>query len=226
MILYDGPSVLDQKPILVIATFNSKNPKLKNTVQVWIIRKDIAPLMATKTGDDYSICGNCPQRRYNDGGCYVNIGQAPQSIFRAYERGSYEDWSHCPDQWEHSPLAGQKIRFGAYGDPAAAPSWVWQHLAHLASAHTGYTHQMKHSNFDPEILDYCMASTESPKQSRDSVRHFRVRPQGSPLLAGEIDCPQECTACMLCDGSSDTTRPSVSIEAHGSLHKRIKMVAA
>ncbi len=55
-------------------------------------------------------------------------------------------------------------------------------------------------------------------------RTFRVRPEGSPLLPGEIDCPAvtrgvSCADCKLCFGAHPSA-PSVSIEAHGGAVQR------
>ena len=61
-IIYKGPSLIDGKPIVVIATFTNRNTKTGQVVQTYILREDINPLEASKTGADYSICGNCPMR--------------------------------------------------------------------------------------------------------------------------------------------------------------------
>ncbi len=55
LIVYDGPSIIDGKPIVVILTGldqSSENAKTGNLVQSFIIRSDIAPTDALKTGDD------------------------------------------------------------------------------------------------------------------------------------------------------------------------------
>ena len=59
-ILYDGPSVLDGQPIVVIATMETSNRKTGQMVQTWIIRSDISPTDAAKIGLDSSVCGHCP----------------------------------------------------------------------------------------------------------------------------------------------------------------------
>ena len=62
-VIYDGASLLDGKRIVAIAlTGNSKNTKTGAMVQTYIIRPDINPLEANKTGEDYSICGTCPHK--------------------------------------------------------------------------------------------------------------------------------------------------------------------
>jgi len=61
-IIYKGPSLLDGKPIVVIATFSNRNTKTGAVVQTYILRSDINPLEASKTGEDFSICGDCTMR--------------------------------------------------------------------------------------------------------------------------------------------------------------------
>ena len=64
-ILYRGPSAIDGKPIMVIATGfanKSSNGKTGDMIQTWIIREDIAPNEAIKSGEDESICGQCIHR--------------------------------------------------------------------------------------------------------------------------------------------------------------------
>ena len=58
-IAYEGPSEIDGAPIVVIVNKidGSKNAKTGALVQTFIIRSDIAPTDALKTGADYSICG-------------------------------------------------------------------------------------------------------------------------------------------------------------------------
>ena len=93
-ILYDGPSVLDGSPIVCIATLSTSNRKTGAMIQTWILRADKDPVTASKLGDDVSICGNCPLRHHTGGACYVNIGQAPRSIFDGFIRGIYEPFDY------------------------------------------------------------------------------------------------------------------------------------
>ena len=69
MIIYQGPSLIDGKPIIAIATLNSRNGKTGEMIQTWIMRSDIEPHKAIKTGEDSSVCGDCPHRPENDGSC-------------------------------------------------------------------------------------------------------------------------------------------------------------
>ena len=118
VVLWEGVSKLDGKsPLVCIATFKTSNEKTGSMVQTWIIRSDINPVEASKQSIDDATCGSCIHRHSLDGSCYVNIGQAPNAVYKAYKRGSYP---HVNDDDKHiKRLKGRAIRFGAYGDPAA-----------------------------------------------------------------------------------------------------------
>ena len=96
VILYEGPSLIDGQPIAVIATGfqrRTANSKTGDMVQTWILRADLNPLQAIHTGQDVSICGDCPLRGMLETrqcrtvnrrrACYVAIHQAPLGVYRA-----------------------------------------------------------------------------------------------------------------------------------------------
>src|SRR5262245_43317979 len=146
VVLFSGVSEIDGRtPIVVIATGlrrESDNRKTGPMVQVWILRADMLPTEAVGSRADAGICGGCPHRKQVECGrtCYVNVGAAPQGILRAWERGSYVVAALS----ELSELfAGRLVRLGAYGDPAAVPSEVWDAVLERAAGHTGYSHQWK-----------------------------------------------------------------------------------
>lgn len=230
VIVYRGPSMLDGAPVVVVATTKTSNRKTGDMSQVWILRDDVSPVDAIRTGQDASICGQCPHRgRLATGGnstrtCYVNVGQAPLSVWRAMRRGVYAD----------GPLPMHKpVRLGAYGDPAAVPFEVWSALlAEGAPKHTGYTHQWR--TCDQQLKGLLMASCDSAGDAMEAARmgwrSFIVMPAtfdpvADPLLtlggeapkARTIQCLSdrnglECAKCGVCDG----TKVSVWIHAHGS----------
>ena len=217
-VLYRGPSMLDGAPIVVIATLSTSNAKTGDAIQIWILREDLNPVEASKTGADESICGNCVHRHYHDGACYVNIGQAPNQIWKSYQRGLYEDY----DADMHADyFRGRVVRLGAYGDPAAVPFEVFASITNLARAHTGYTHQAAHKNFDTRYFTLCQVSADSPKQAikyqQKGAKTFRVAMDGDGLLPDEIECLADsdgiqCVDCKLCDGVSQ----NIAIAVHGS----------
>lgn len=223
VVLYDGASMVDGQPIVVIATLGSRNVKTGNMIQTWILRSDIHPVEAVKSGEDKSICGSCPHRHYNDGACYVIPAQAPAIIYRTYHKGDYPTY----DPQKHSKLFfKRKLRMGAYGDPAAVPFEAWEQVLPLVERATGYTHHYGAKHFDDRFLDYCMVSVETPRQAQKlaelNIRTFRAKPVGSPLLEGEMACLAEseglsCEQCMMCDGGKGI---SITVDVHGSRSKR------
>ena len=177
LILYDGPSMLDGEPIVVIATGfkrSSANPKTGDMLQTWILRRDVAPFQAIHNGADASICGDCPLRgiieRANGKhrtvnrrrACYVNVHQAPTAVYHAFTRGRYEAF----DRRHHLHLFEDKmLRIGSYGDPVAAPYSMWSMLARVATGRTGYTHQWRVGRYW-RFRSLVMASVESLEDAR------------------------------------------------------------
>jgi hypothetical protein len=225
-IIYRGPSRIDGKRIVVIATGfrKSKNRKTGNMIQTWIVLEDIHPLEVLREGLDGSICGDCRHSsKGNDGSgaCYVNVAWAPSGIWKAFKRGSYPRLLLK----DFSLFNGLKVRFGAYGDPAAAPLALWRRIAQECAGHTGYTHQWKRF---PGYRDLLMASVDTPEEaaaaSARGYRTFRIRVEGAPALPKEFVCPASeeaghkllCEDCMACDGHRrGERRASPVIQVHG-----------
>ena len=227
MILYEGPSNLDGKPIVAIATglrTRSQNLKTGDLIQIYILPAMQSPLDAAKSGSDKSVCGNCIHRPVDGklGSCYVNLGQGPTAVYKAYTLGSYRLFR--PE--EHIELfRGRKIRLGAYGDPAAVPIKVWRQITAVADSWTGYTHQWRRQSAQP-LRQFCMASCDSEadrlEAQRKGWRTFRVLRPGESTLPGEFTCPAseeagkrlECSDCMAC-GGGDSRKASPAIMVHG-----------
>ena len=222
-IIYNGPSLLDGKPIVVIATYSNRNTKTGKVVQTYILRSDINPLEASKTGQDFSICGSCPmrgevttdpKRKIAKGRkCYVNLGQGVLIVFKSFLRGVYKEGD------PRTMGRDRFVRVGTYGDPAAVPSEVWDELLAECETWTAYTHQK------PWRPDIAMQSADSYDEAKAhwaaGRRTFRVI-----VDLGDIDksketlCPAskeagrrvQCTACKLCKGSS--LAKSIAIVEH------------
>src|SRR5208282_750207 len=131
VILYRGPSLLDGSPIVAIAVglrTRSTNTKTGAMLQTYILRSDMDPLEAIRRRVDDSICGNCPHRGTPTAGrtCYVQVGQGPQAVYKAYKRGLYPVLT--AETIELCDVRGRTVRLGTYGDPAAVPAWVWEEL--------------------------------------------------------------------------------------------------
>lgn len=223
-IMWEGSSVLDGSPIALIATMSTSNKKTGDMVQTWIIRTDINPVEATQSGADSAVCGNCPHRHYNKGACYVNVGQAPNAVYKGYVKGIYPAF----DLAKHGAhFASRKIRLGAYGDPAAVPFDTVSMVALLGTGHTGYTHQANHKHFDKRFLSLCMVSADTPKQALKfqamGAKTFRVALEGDALYDSEIECLADskgiqCIDCGLCDGATK----NIAITVHGSRSNNFK----
>lgn len=226
-ILWSGPSALDGQPIVVIAigTANgSTNRKTGSMLQTYIIRSDVAPTDAIRSGADASICGDCVHRG-DEGGkgrtCYVNIGQGPTAVYKAFRAGRYPTVENVT-----AIGAGRMVRLGTYGDPAAVPAEVWVRLLAAAAGHTGYTHQWR--RIDVHVwAPLVMASADTATDARDAWaagwRTFRVATSGAKVDAREVLCPAskeagakvQCDTCRACNGTATAKRGSIFIPAHG-----------
>lgn len=242
-IAYEGPSEIDGRPIVVIVNklTGSDNAKTgADLVQTFIIRSDVNPVDALKTGEDVSICGQCAHRpalasETGDAPCYVNVGRSVRSVFEAYKRGRYVKAS--PSTLRRI-LAGRKVRLGTYGDPAAAPVAMWQEITADAAGIVGYSHQWQAVHFDhtawaPLVMASADTIDEAAQANLFGMRVFRVS-VGVDRQAGETTCPASteggkkatCDSCMLCGGTSKHAR-DVVIADHAVGHKRrVFMLAA
>jgi len=226
-IIYKGPSLLDGKPIVAIATWSNRNTKTGAVVQTYILRSDINPLEASKTGEDFSICGDCtmrgevnddPKRKQAKGRrCYVNLGQGVLIVYKSFLRGVY---AMANTKAGRNTLGRARfVRVGTYGDPAAVPAFIWEQLLAEADTFTAYSHQ---SGWRPDIA---MQSADNKAEALDhwkaGRRTFRVIADLAELdKANEALCPAskeagrrvQCTACKLCKGSS--LAKSIAIVEH------------
>lgn len=224
-ILYEGPSMLDGAPIFVAAVWQSANRKTGDMVQTYIMRSDMSPLEASKTGEDKSVCGNCRHRgkpttdptkkQAERRSCYVVLGQGPLIVYRAYLRGLYPRQTTSEGRREVGEMS--LVRIGTYGDGAAAPAYVWDDLLADARGHTAYTH----NGGDPQR--YMMSADslgEAQLAWQFGKRTFRVvRSVDEIVVNKEIECPSvrgvQCADCRLCGGTAVQAK-SIAIVAHGN----------
>ncbi len=232
-VLYEGPSLLDGAPIVVIATglkTASTNAKTGDMIQTYILRADVPPIEAVKQGADESICGACPHRGDGSGhdrSCYVTLFHGPRAVYAAFQRGSYPKGA--------ADASGRMVRLGTYGDPAAVPVDVWERLLAGSEGFTGYTHQWRRPDVPAETwAPLVMASVETIEEMDAAqalgYRTFRVTPGPKENIKGrEIVCPASaevgkkatCEECKACMGTSAKAKVSVSIAAHGSGRKYV-----
>lgn len=234
-VIYRGPSLIDGAPIVAIVTgrkVKSDNGKTGAMLQTWILREDVHPLDAVRVGLDESICGDCIHRRreHADGKlrrtCYVNVGQAPRSIWTCYTEGT--GYADALSVRAITAIGmGRQVRLGSYGDPGAVPVAVWDALTVGSTGRTGYTHRA--ADVGAGLAHLCMASVDSPKAAkaaqRAGWRTFRVAAHGDDeRMQGEARCPASeeagkrvtCETCpMKCHGN--VSGPvGVVIQAHGA----------
>ncbi len=216
MLLYEGESLINGEPIVAIATGlqrPSTNRKTGPMIQTWILHRYEFPSDAVKTGSDEAICGDCSARgRW----CYVQVGQAPNRIWRTFQDSQYQPF-------DLQAFRGKALRIGSYGDPAAVPTRVWADLTGVTSFWTGYTHAWR--TCDPQLKKYVMASVDSLEEyysaKRLGWRCFRVTESLSHRVTGEARCPYpdtglQCIQCRHCDGHGTGRRGDVVTEVHGS----------
>ena len=232
-IVYEGPSAVDGAPIVVIVNKiegDSENDKTGGLVQTFIIRSDIPPYDALKSGDDASVCGDCKHRpilaeESGDPPCYVNVLWSVRAVYDAYKRGRYTKVT--PAQAGRL-LKGKRIRLGTYGDPGAAPLKMWQALIAFADGHTGYTHlwqRWTHHATRKAWQKLVMASVDSVGEYLIAKslgwRTFRVATDWYKI-DNEIRCPASkeagnkttCAECILCGGTTTQTEKDILIIDH------------
>jgi len=233
VVIWDGPSLLDGSPIMAIATGAhpvgskaraSANDKTGDMIQVTIMRSDVDPTQALKDGLDVAVCGDCPHRSKASGGagdCYTHKnlrrGFAQTGTFKAHA-------AHGSLPFELDRFRGRKVRFGAYGDPAAVPFEVWDEIYRVSDGFTGYTHQW--ANADPRFAELFMASADSVEERRAArlkgYRTFRVRLATEERERGEIVCPAsaeggfktQCESCLQCSGHALGRKLDIVIVKH------------
>jgi hypothetical protein len=235
-ILWRGASLLSDDPIVAIITGldgSSRNPKTGPMAQVWILRADIPPMDAIRSGADAAICGDCALR--GDGafnrGCYVSGWLGPNNVWKVFTSDGYPIFNA---EEARAAMRGVSVRLSAYGDPAAVPFDVWQNMLTTASSFVAYTHQWKRA--DPRLRWFAMASVENVEDATLAQslgwRTFRARHPRDPVViwnsGQEVVCPASdeaghrvtCQACQLCRGRSRPAR-SIVIMAHGKPGNKI-----
>lgn len=217
---YRGPSMIDGHEIVAIATTGSANRKTGDMIQTWILRTSHSPTEAVRLGHDRSICGECPHRTGAVRTCYVNIGQAPQAVWRAFKARRYPKASLAEFLAQRGD---QPLRMGSYGDPAAVPIDAWDGAAGTRRR-AGYTHQWRNPIAQPFkrlVMASCDGPGEAIEAARQGWRTFLVQPVGAPAPEQGIECLAEshgktCEQCGLCRGADRPNAPSIWIEAHGT----------
>jgi hypothetical protein len=196
-------------------------------VQSYILRSDISPLAALRTGADTAMCGACVHKAKSYDGktwsgrsCYVRVDTAPLGIWRARARGNVPrvTLSELSELTQDRP-----VRLGTYGDPASVPLAVWNAFCRYATMWTGYTHQSANKRLR-DVLKYCQISADSEGDSLAArgagIGSFRVLAQGESALPFEMVCPAseeagKVATCATCKACSGLDGANVVIQSHG-----------
>jgi hypothetical protein len=190
-IIYQGPSLLDGAPIVVIANYSKSNRKTGGVVQTYILRADMNPLEASKTGADFSICGDCKHKGTPTTDktrktalkrtCYVA---------RSLGRGSVPDyvWEQLlsgADSWlAYSHQSGWRADLAMQSADTMA-----QAIAHWQAGRRTFRVVQKLTEVDPAREVLCPASAEAGRRTT-------------------------CEACKLCAGLATKSPKSVAIVQH------------
>ena len=226
------------RPFVAIATLETANRKTGDMVQVWFVLLDVHPVQAVKEGIDFAtVCRDCP---FASGkGCYVNVGQAPLAVWKAFHRGRYPFLAPA----DYGRIFGnRRVRFGAYGNPTLLPLPLVDRIARISDGWTGYFHDWRSNPQAQAYGRYFMASTETADSFKAAVaagfRTFHVSPERP---AGAVECLSDakgktCAECRLCNGRfgsagqpfrpmAQRERPSIWINPHGSRSAKAAEVA-
>lgn len=210
----------DQHRVIIATGFStpSDNRKTGDMIQIWILVKLVDPVEAIKQGLDRLICGNCRHRGDGTGkerSCYVNAGQAPLGIWKAWKAGNYAPLPFL------SLFSGRKVRFGAYGDPTHMPLSLALAIAGVSSGWTGYTHQWRKPSLQGwrQLLMASVDTTAELVIARSmGWSTFRVT-QDLDHHTAETLCASDrlgtpCSDCLACAGARGGIR-AIHIPAHG-----------
>jgi len=220
-----GLSPIDGQPYVAILTLESTNRKTGNMAQVYILCENVNPVEAVQTGKDATICGDCPHRKQQDGtrSCYVNVGQGPNSVWKAYKRGAYAELNYLALS---QVLRHKRIRWGAYGDPSVIDPGTVIKLNRFAQGHTGYTHQWRKefaSIFTGIFQASCDGFNDYLEATSRGWKTFTVVNKNASVAYAK-QCPAtvanssaQCKTCKLCDGA----KIDVFVHAHGSGSKYV-----
>ena len=245
VVLYDGPSLYDDTPIVMIATGTgspSRNDKVGASIQIWVLARDVDPITAHQRGLDGAICGDCPFREHD--ACYVTLRNGVLQVWKAFHRGGYPAVTDAgnPDVLEAVRQSRWFVRGGAYGNHSAVPFEVTEQLLEASGdrGHCLYVHDWQ--TCDQRFRHFAMASVETvagalaadaagwrfylsllPTEADSALAELAqagLRVARCPYRKDDPTTPQ-CVDCKLCDGKKTTTatadaRAHIWNPAHGS----------
>lgn len=232
LILYDGPSLINGKRIIMIATGfkrKSRNKKTGDMIMTWILCADKDPMAANRCGDDVAVCSSCKHRHFRS--CYVNLAHGPHHVYKAWLDGAYTEMD-SNDPFIKELFSERYLRVGSYGEPTAVPADIWKNLSSYSLGFCGYTHRWKTCSTD--YRDFCMASCDTEEEVLNALvrnwRPFYVCQDDDKMLPRFFSCPASkeagrkttCQSCGACQGGTAASRGTFpSILAHGPSWKTV-----
>ena len=240
-IIYDGDSCIDNKKIVAILTLTSNNEKLTGgekieLCQLWFLRKDIDPLTASRTGQDFSICGNCKLRGIpnfdkesgvaDKRGCYVLLYMRPLSLYKAIPKLPRISISKAKQL-----VKDKFLRVGAYGDSGSVPNDYINPLIKVSKKFTGYSHQWE-SFTNKNLMASCETLSQAKIAQDKGYRTFRTLTHKSEISDNEILCPaskeslkeSNCFKCGLCNGAESNSSKNIAIVSHGGIKNNLNKI--
>lgn len=236
-LVWEGNSPFNGEPIILLMSgmLASKNGKTGNMLQTYILLRDVRPAEAIKTGEDYSICANCPCRPItakldpDQAVCYVNTGNdGIDGMWDSYHAGKVLQMSNI----DYLLIVNRELRMGSYGEPTAVPFDVWRKLLDAtgqAKNHTGYTSKWREP-IAQEFKGYCQASCSSETEHLEAKNMgwytYTHLPEGHPPIKNTVKCPYtktngvKCRTCLLCNGA----KTDVTVTDSGLAWKKRKAI--
>lgn len=248
-VVWRGNSPEDGAPLVCVATGflrPSDNPKTGPMVQVYVIREDVNPAEAVKTGQSSSVCNSCPlqpalvkaaKEAAKRAGmpapelpvCYVTSHYGPRSVWEAWKAGSYP--AVTVRQFKRL-FRGRKVRLGSYGNFSNVALGIVRAIAKASAGWTLYEHNWRLERVQPmRALAMASVSTLAEKAEAKALgwRTFRVTRDANDVQADEVRCPASdeagkkttCERCRLCCGTERQAK-SVVIMDHGPTSDIVK----
>jgi hypothetical protein len=186
-IIYKGPSLLDGKPIVAIATYSNRNTKTGKVLQTYIIRSDISPLEAPTIVYKSFINGVYPKADFQWSRILLGLD-------RFVRIGTYGDPAAVPNHvWEQ----------------LLSNADTWTAYTHQSNWRPDIAMQSV-DNYEQAIAQW----KQGNRTFRVIANLGDIDKQKEALCPASKEAGRrvQCTACKLCKGSSKAK--SIAIVKH------------
>ncbi len=219
MIISKEKSQFNSDDLNIVYTKKSSNSKTGNIPTIMFLCANHKPTEAVKNGADTANCGNCRLKPINGNdklnSCYVNKGFAPNSVYKAIERGNVPSMLPNTDGIDCQ-------RSGGYGDNASVSRATNFYIMSLAKTTLCFTHSYKDNVY---LKAFSMASVHSKEEALHAqglgFRTFRISDTAcEKLLPNEMVCVNfkndkiQCKTCRLCSGLQRKGAKNIVIPKH------------